>query len=877
MYSIGISFKKKIVLAILFVFLFLPNYSSAQCAGEDNSIAICDYANPLNQSIDLFSLLNGTPSPGGTWTDTFHTGALNTSTGILNVWDIHISGIYTFLYTVNNVTGCSDNTAVITITVGGYSGVTSPDASACSDDEEVNLFQFFDGSMPNPQLNGYWTDDSSTGALSDNIFNAKQAGVGVYSFTYVMPAIGSCPAMSSTAMVTVYRVPFPGIPARVLICDTFDFSQVTNLDLFTLLAGPDPNGQWSESGTSELSDPYDSFINLQNVYNTFGAGKYYFSYTVFPTNPVCQKKTATIEFVIEHLLDFTGATFVVNSDICENEIGSATYTAVLNEGFLPIPDATYKVEYTITGHTGIIVATANFANGVLTFPINANYFPAVGAYTVTITEIYDVTSERACDNIIDVSDVLNIFPLPRINAATLTIAPICQNSDVTVLFSGTSNLTDGNYEITYNLSGSNTLASQVITVAVLNGLFDFTILAPLLPNVGNTTIRITHIKNLQTGCENDSTLTKVFVINGSPNVLAFTATVSDVCKNQPVFVSLSGLNILSNITINYNLTGANTAINQTEIIIVNSGNASFVIPTTLLPNLGTTTITITDLINNVTLCGTSLSNASDSFLIIDIPNPPTASNVEFCKTENATVANLNPNGSQYNWYNSLTSTIPLSNNELLISGNYFVSENNSSGCSSERSMISAIINALEPPILNTDGQKFCGVNKPTLQDLTNNLTTTNEIIWFDASTGGNLLPNSQLLQERITYYGFGFSATTQCYSEAWLSVTVSLLDCDEVVYDFFIPDGFSPNADGANDTFRIPGIEFLYPDYELEIYNRYGTLLFKGNNYQPQWDGKSTEDTNGFDGIAANGIYFYILYFNKNNKSPQQGRLYLNR
>lgn len=872
-----ILFKSKIVFTVFSLFFFLPDDINAQCAGEDSSVDICDYANPLNQSVDLFSLLNGTPATGGTWSDNFFTGAIDTATGVLNVWNINISGIYTFTYTVNSVPGCVDNSATVTITIGGYSGVTSPDASACSDDEEVNLFQFFDGSMPNPHLNGFWTDDSNSGALVDNIFNAKQAGIGVYSFTYVMPGIGSCPTMSSTCMVTVYRVPFPGIPSRVLICDDIDFSQLTNVNLLDFLAGPDPNGRWTEDGTSELLNPFDSFINIQNIYNTFGVGNYFFTYTVFPSNPVCEKKSATIEIIIEHLLDFTGATFVVNSDICEDEIGSASYTAILNQGFLPIPDGTYKVEYTITGNAATLVATADFLNGVLTFPINANFFQAVGAYTVRITEIWDVASERACDNIIDVSDVLNIFPLPQINAATLTIAPVCEGSDILVLFSGTSNLTNGNYEITYNLSGSNILSAQVITITVADGLFDFTLLAAVVPNAGNTTIRITRIKNLQTGCENNSTLSKVFIINGTPNVVNFTVAVNDVCKNQPVLVSLSGLNTLNTISINYNLTGANNATNQNTELTVNAGSATFEIPGSLLLNLGSTTITISDLVNNVSLCGVSLANAADSFLINDIPDPPTSSDVAYCKTENKTVANLLPAGSQFNWYNSLTATTALNSDLLLISGNYFVAENNASGCSSPRTAVFVTINELAAPTLNPDGQNFCGVNNPALQDLTNNANASSEIIWYDTPTIGNSLPNSQFLQDGLTYYGFDFSTATQCYSESGLTVTVSLLACDEVVYDFFVPDGFSPNGDGANDTFRIPEIEFLYPDYELEIYNRYGALLFKGNNSRPRWDGRSNQDANSIDGIAANGIYFYILYFNKDNRSPQQGRLYLNR
>src|SRR5690606_14077974 len=41
---------------------------------------------------------------------------------------------------------------------------------------------------------------------------------------------------------------------------------------------------------------------------------------------------------------------------------------------------------------------------------------------------------------------------------------------------------------------------------------------------------------------------------------------------------------------------------------------------------------------------------------------------------------------------------------------------------------------------------------------------------------------------------------------------------------------FSPNNDGANDYFVIDCIE-QYPDNELRIYNRYGSLVYKKKSY----------------------------------------------
>lgn len=52
-----------------------------------------------------------------------------------------------------------------------------------------------------------------------------------------------------------------------------------------------------------------------------------------------------------------------------------------------------------------------------------------------------------------------------------------------------------------------------------------------------------------------------------------------------------------------------------------------------------------------------------------------------------------------------------------------------------------------------------------------------------------------------------------------------------------VPNTFTPNNDGINDTFIIPGIEKL-PNAEVRIYNVYGKLLYHTKDYQRRpWDG----------------------------------------
>ena len=109
-----------------------------------------------------------------------------------------------------------------------------------------------------------------------------------------------------------------------------------------------------------------------------------------------------------------------------------------------------------------------------------------------------------------------------------------------------------------------------------------------------------------------------------------------------------------------------------------------------------------------------------------------------------------------------------------------------------------------------------------------------------------------------------------CTSEP-LIVNPNLNACDKE--EIVLYDGFSPTGDGINDTFHIKNINVLYPNYNIIFYNRWGNIVYKGNALKPEWNGR----LNGTGEYLPVGVYYYIIYFNKNNKKPIQDRLYLSR
>ncbi|WKL49842.1 Ig-like domain-containing protein [Flavobacterium pectinovorum] len=112
-----------------------------------------------------------------------------------------------------------------------------------------------------------------------------------------------------------------------------------------------------------------------------------------------------------------------------------------------------------------------------------------------------------------------------------------------------------------------------------------------------------------------------------------------------------------------------------------------------------------------------------------------------------------------------------------------------------------------------------------------------------------------------------------------------VLACGNVV----IHNAFSPNGDGINDAFKIDSIDDLtcYPENTVEIYNRWGILVFETVNYN--------NTTNAFDGTSRGrttvkqseglptGTYFYIINYKSldgNNiiqSNKKDGFLYLSK
>jgi len=117
-------------------------------------------------------------------------------------------------------------------------------------------------------------------------------------------------------------------------------------------------------------------------------------------------------------------------------------------------------------------------------------------------------------------------------------------------------------------------------------------------------------------------------------------------------------------------------------------------------------------------------------------------------------------------------------------------------------------------------------------------------------------PNAQPIIT-TTYYVYGTDQSNKCPS--YSQVTVFVIPDNAVVFY----NTFTPNSDGNNDSWYIGNI-YKYPNNKLEVYNRYGKLVFKANGYLNTWDGTA------FGAELPSATYFYIMDLGDGSK-PYHG------
>jgi gliding motility-associated-like protein len=263
-----------------------------------------------------------------------------------------------------------------------------------------------------------------------------------------------------------------------------------------------------------------------------------------------------------------------------------------------------------------------------------------------------------------------------------------------------------------------------------------------------------------------------------------------------------------------------------------------------------------------TKCATA---TSDPFLISlkAIISPPTCAPVSRCGEGQVILKAQGGEEGKYKWYDENFFPIKDANKSTYTTGNhrrkatYYVA-NERFGCVSEKVQVDVFI---RPPAVPVDAGKDVAIilgesvqlnaliNTPIAQtvniEASPNRSAGLRYEWSPTSYLDNpYSPNPIATPQETVTYTIKVIIDEGCEVTDEVKVTVRR--------ELKIPNGFTPNGDGVNDTWEINNITFQ-PDAVIEVFDRWGNRVFYSQGYAKEWDGT-------FNGQPLPiHTYFYVI------------------
>lgn len=403
----------------------------------------------------------------------------------------------------------------------------------------------------------------------------------------------------------------------------------------------------------------------------------------------------------------------------------------------------------------------------------------------------------------------------------------CLNTSVTL------NATSGVGGVTYNWSGPNGFTSTNSTITISN----ITAL-----EAGNYCVSVT-----SAGCTSPSTCQLVTIQPNPIVAIQITNDDSTICMYSEFTLTATGADT-------YDWSGPNG---------YNSTNSSETITNVDVTNEGYYYVTGTD----------SEGCVSNDSVYVTILNLPTVginadgTNNTYCS---GNIANLSATGgTSYSWigpngFTSSNANITITNLDGGDEGYYTVTATDDESCS------------------NSDSIYLIVVTNVPASSMEDTIICPGESLSLTGSGGVNYVWNgpggfySQDQNPDVTgsaaFTDAGIYILTVTDSNNCLGYDSTLVEVSPNADCLTIPNLFTPDGDGHNETWEIYGLE-QYAEAEVEIYNRWGNLIYYSSPYNNDWDGSVNQGAtiDGKDGKVPPGTYFYVIKLNEEGKEPFKG------
>lgn len=422
-----------------------------------------------------------------------------------------------------------------------------------------------------------------------------------------------------------------------------------------------------------------------------------------------------------------------------------------------------------------------------------------GNYTVTVTDV------NLCSSVAVTSVSVNALPSYTWSA---NAANICYGDDI--------QLNAGSAVYTYSWTGPNTYSATGATQTITNA-------SPL--NSGTYTI---------TASDAFCSQTQTLAVNVYPQI------VMNASANGNIVCTGTNINLLGNGGGTYAWNGPNSF----------SSNAQNPQITNAQPiATGIYTLTVTD---NTTNC-----SETDTVLITIAPTPTlvAVTNDSTCFGGTLTLSANFGAGVPVTWYSdaALTNTVQINSNTyqpaLSNDGVYvYYAQGTVGSCVSSVATVTAQYNNINAA---ASANVYSG-SSPLSVDFTNTstgVTVSDTYNWaFGDGTGTGVINPNHVFNNEGTYNVV--LTVTDIESGCIDTATIVIKVEDEVI--ILVPNVFTPNGDGANDSFHLTlkGVKSA----EGSIFNRWGQLLYNWDALNTAWDGKASNGEN-----CPDATYYYLI------------------
>ena len=532
--------------------------------------------------------------------------------------------------------------------------------------------------------------------------------------------------------------------------------------------------------------------------------------------------------------------------------GSASTSVVVNDNpspqITPNGPTTFCQGYNVDLNAGGPYSIYNWSTTGSTQTINVN---ASGTYSVTVTDANTCVGSTSIPVTVNPLPVVQLSAIGSycIDAPSVTLS---QGTPVGGVYSGlgvTSGVFSpavagvGTFNITYVFSdgnscvdsASNTVTVNALPVVTMSSLGEICVnAAPLALTVGSPA------GGVYSGTGVTSNSFDPTVAGVGTFTITYTYSDSNTCTD-----STTG-DIIVNPLPTISLTSDQTICNgDTAILVVSSiPNATFLWSTSevndtilVFPSANTTyTVTATDEHN----CGSISSQVAVN--VNPLPTAYAGVDVAICEGDSTTLTATGIPFSSFLWSTGDSTAVivvsPAATTTYIVS----VSDQNNCATATDDVVVTFYPNSVAIFVFAPD----TGVFTNELITFTNNSTNSATYFW----DFGDGMTTAQVNPFHIYSVPGNYEIMLITISpDGCMDTTYSLVS---VVEGLEIPNVFTPNGDGFNDVFQVLTSGII--DYDLQIYNRWGVLIFQSFSTAIHWDGRSLAG----EEVAA-GTYFYIL------------------